>query len=105
MNNLFAGLGKMGEMMQALLVYALVFGGMYFLLFRPQQKRRKQEDEMRKSLSIGDEITTIGGIVGRVISIKEDSDSLVLETGSEKIRIKKWAVAAVNSTAEIQAEK
>ena len=50
---------------------------------------------MRKSVQIGDEIVTIGGIVGRVVSIKEDSESLILETGSEKIRIQKWAVGAV----------
>ena len=52
---------------------------------------------MRKSIEIGDEITTIGGIIGKVVSIKEESDSLVLETASDKIRIKKWAIAATNS--------
>ena len=50
---------------------------------------------MRKSVQIGDEIVTIGGIVGRIVSIKEDSDSLILETGSEKIRIQKWAIGTV----------
>ena len=83
------------------LMYAIVLGGMYFFLFRPQQKRKKQEEEeLRNSVKIGDEITTIGGIVGRVISIKNDSDSMVLESGTEKIRIKKWAIAVVNSNTE-----
>ena len=100
MNNFFANMGPQGQMLSTLLLYAAIFGAMYLFLFRPQQKRRKQEEEMRKSIQIGDEITTIGGIVGRVVSIKEDSDSLVLETGSEKIRIKKWAIAGLNTPAE-----
>ncbi len=79
-----------------LLVYVVVIGFMYFMLFRPQQKKRKQEEEMRKSVEIGDEIVTVGGIVGKVVSIKDETDSLVLETGSEKIRIKKWAIASIN---------
>lgn len=102
MNNLMGNQEFSWQSISVLLVYAVIIGGMYFLLFRPQQKRRKQEEEMRKSISIGDEIITIGGIVGRVVSIKEDSDSLVLETGSEKIRIKKWAIA---STVNIESEK
>ena len=57
------------------------------------QQRKKQEEELRKSIQIGDEIVTIGGLVGKVVSIKEDSDSLVIETASEKMRIKKWAIA------------
>lgn len=92
-----SGMGNSSQIISTLLIYAVVIGGMYFFLFRPQQKRKKQEDEMRKSIEIGDEITTIGGIVGKVISIKDDSDSLVLETGSDKIRIKRWAVASTNN--------
>ena len=89
--------GNAKQVLGTLALYAVLIGGMYFFLFRPQQKKRKQDEEMRKSIEIGDEITTIGGIVGRVVSIKEDSDSLVLETGSEKIRIKKWAIATNNN--------
>lgn len=77
-----------------ILLYIVMFLGLYLLLFRPNQKRKKQEEELRKSIQIGDEIVTIGGIVGKVVSIKEDSDSLVIETASEKMRIKKWAIAA-----------
>ena len=90
MQNLF---GNMSMTVSTILVYVVLFGGMYFLMFRPQQKKRKQEEEMRNSLAIGDEITTIGGIVGKVVSVKPDSDFLVIETASEKIKIKKWAVA------------
>lgn len=68
---------------------------LYFFMIRPQNKRRKQEDKMRSSLQVGDEIVTVGGIVGRVVSIKDDS--LLIESGSDrtKIRIKKVAVASV----------
>ena len=94
--NFLSNLGS-NQILSTVLVYAVVIGGMYLFLLRPQQKKRKQEEEMRKSIEIGDEITTIGGIIGRVVSIKEDSDSLVLETGSDKIRIKKWAIATTNN--------
>lgn len=100
MQNLFGNLGASGNLVMSLLIYVVIFGGMYFLLFRPQQKKRKQEEEMRKALAIGDEITTIGGIVGRIISIKNDEDLLVIESGTDKIKIKNWAVAAVETKKE-----
>ena len=100
MQNFFENLGAPKGLIESLLIYAVIIGGMYFLLFRPQQKKRKQEEEMRKALAIGDEITTIGGIVGRIISIKNDSDLLVIESGTEKIKIKSWAVAAVETKKE-----
>ena len=83
------------QLLSTLLIYGVLIGGMYFLMFRPQQKKRKQEEEMRNSLEIGNEIVTIGGITGKIVSIK--SDTIVLETGSDKIRIKTWAVASVVS--------
>ena len=95
MGNLF-GSGQGWQLFSSFLVYAVVIVGMYLVMFRPNQKRKKQEEDMRKSLTIGDEVTTIGGIVGRIVSLKEDSDTLVIETASEKKRIKKWAVASRN---------
>ena len=95
-----SAMGNSSQLISMLLTYGVVIGGMYLFLFRPQQKKRKQEEEMRKSIEIGDEITTIGGIVGRVVSIKDDSDSLVLESGSDKIRIKRWAIASTSNIAE-----
>ncbi len=100
MQNFLSGMGMSGQLISTLMIYAVVIGGMYFLFFRPQQKRKKQEEEMRKSVEIGNEIITIGGIVGRVVSVKSDSDSLVIETASDKIRIKKWAIASVVNTKE-----
>lgn len=65
---------------------------MYFVMIRPQRKKQKEEQRMRNSIRVGDEITTIGGICGRVVNIKEDS--LVIETGADrnKMTIKKWAL-------------
>lgn len=97
----FADMGPMGQLLGALPVYAAVIGGMYLFLIRPQQKKRKEEEELRKNLQIGDEITTIGGIIGKVISIKDDTDSLVIESGTEKLRIKKWAIATCNTVEEV----
>lgn len=88
-----------GSLITILLVYAVIFGGFYLILFRPQKKKKQQEDEMRNNLQIGNEITTIGGIVGKIISIKDESDSVIIETGTDrsKIRIKKWAVSTVDN--------
>lgn len=73
----------------------IMFAVMYFLLYRPQKKQQKKDAEMRNSLEIGDEVTTIGGIVGRVIALKEDT--FVLETGSDrtKIRFRRTAISSV----------
>lgn len=95
--NFFDGLGVNSQLISMILVYVIIFGGMYLIMVRPQQKRRKQEEELKKSLQLGDEITTIGGIVGRIINIKDDTDSLIIESGSNKIRIKKWAVSSVDN--------
>ena len=64
----------------------------YFLLIRPQRKRDKQERDMRNSIEIGDEISTIGGFIGRVVSIKDDV--LVIESSSDrtKLKIYRWAI-------------
>lgn len=72
-----------------LVVLIVVF---YFVLIRPQRKRDKQEREMRNSISVGDEISTIGGFIGRVVSIKDDT--LVIESSSDrtKLKIYRWAI-------------
>lgn len=82
-------------MLGMILPFALVLVVMYFLMIRPQKKKDKQTQDMRNSLEIGDNVTTIGGIVGRVVALKDDT--IVLETGTErnKVRFKKWAVQDV----------
>ncbi|MDD2363055.1 MAG: preprotein translocase subunit YajC [Oscillospiraceae bacterium] len=79
----------------------LLFVVMYFLMIRPQKKKQKEEQKMRNSVRVGDEITTIGGINGRVLNIKEDS--LVIETGADrtKMTIKKWALQSVDTIHEV----
>ena len=66
----------------------------YFMLIRPENKRKKEAAEMRNSLTVGDEITTIGGIVGTVCAVK--ANSVVLETGADRVRIElmKWAISS-----------
>ena len=79
--------------------WILIFAAMYFILIRPQRKKQKEEDAMRSSIEIGDDVTTIGGIVGKVIAIRDDDETFVLETGSDKtrIRFKKWAISSVDT--------
>ncbi|MBO5463476.1 MAG: preprotein translocase subunit YajC [Clostridia bacterium] len=76
---------------------------MYFLTIRPQKKKQKEEQQMRDSIQIGDEITTIGGIMGRVVTVKEDS--IVIETGADrvKMRFQRWAIQT-NETANARME-
>ena len=91
--------GSTSSMWWTVVYLVVIFGVFYLLLVRPQQKKKKKEEKMRGSVQIGDDITTIGGIVGRVVGIKEDSDVLIIETGADraKIKIKKWAVGSVNT--------
>jgi len=78
----------------------LIFVVMYFLMIRPQKKRQKEEQKMRNSLRVGDELTTIGGIKGRVLSVKEDT--FVMETGNDrtKMQFEKWAIQTVHTKHE-----
>ena len=71
----------------------IIIAVMYFVMIRPQKKKQKEEQKMRESLQVGDELLTIGGIYGRVVSIKEDS--LVIESSADhsKIKIAKWAIS------------
>lgn len=84
-----------GSMMTLVITMVLTLGLMYFMIYRPQKKQQKKDTEMRNALDIGDEVTTIGGIIGRVVAIKEDT--FVLETGSDrmKIRFRRSAIASV----------
>ena len=69
----------------------------YFMLIRPENKRKRESENMRNALKVGDSVTTIGGIVGTVVSIKEDK--FVLETGADQVRIEfmKWALSTNES--------
>ena len=63
---------------------ALMLVLLYFMIYRPQKKQEKKDAAMRNSLEIGDQVTTIGGVIGRVVAIKDDT--FVLETGADRVR-------------------
>ena len=99
-----------GGMIGMIAIYAVIIGLVYLFLLRPNSKKKKEEAAMRNNLEIGDEITTIGGIVGRVVAIKDDEDALIIETGSDRVKMKfkKWCISSVdtvNVTAPATTEK
>ncbi len=71
---------------------ALMFLLMYFLIIRPQKKKEKEEKKMRENLQVGDEIVTIGGIYGRVISLKEDTIVIESKSDHSKLTFARWAL-------------
>ncbi len=87
----------------SLILMVVMVVAMYFLMIRPQKKKQKEEQNMRDSIQIGDEITTIGGIMGRVVTVKEDS--IVVETGADRTKMKfqRWAIQT-NDTANARME-
>jgi preprotein translocase subunit YajC len=91
--NAVQGDGTMAMLMQVGLL-ALIFGVFYFMIIRPQNKQKKALQQLRKELIVGDEVTTSAGIVGKVVQIKDDT--VTVETGSEKTRIKfmRWAISS-----------
>lgn len=91
-----------GGMIGMIAIYAVIIGLVYLFLLRPNSKKKKQEAEMRNNLDIGDEITTIGGIVGRVVAIKDDEDAIIIETGSDRVKMKfkKWCISSVDTVKE-----
>lgn len=97
MINVLADPGSMTSTIIMLLVMVAVF---YFMLIRPEKKRKKEAEDLRNSIKVGDEITTIGGIVGKIVSIKEDK--FVIETSADQVRVEfvKWALSTNNSAAE-----
>ena len=85
-------LSDYGAIIAQFLPFVVLIVVFYFFLIRPQRKRDKQERDMRNSIEIGDEISTIGGFIGRVVSIKDDV--LVIESSSDrtKLKIYRWAI-------------
>lgn len=89
-----------GSMWSSIIMMALIIVVFWFFIIRPQRKKDKETAKMRSELQVGDEIVTIGGIIGIIVSMKEDS--LVIETGSDrsKVRLARWAISGKNITAE-----
>ena len=91
-----------GGLIGMIAIYAVIIGLVYLFLLRPNSKKKKEEAAMRNNLEIGDEITTIGGIVGRVVAIKDEEDALIIETGSDRVKMKfkKWCISSVDTVKE-----
>ena len=83
------------SMVSLFFTLALMVVLLYFMIYRPQKKQEKKDAAMRNSLEIGDQVTTIGGVIGRVVAIKDDT--FVLETGSDRVKIRftKTAIGSV----------
>ncbi|MBR5881577.1 MAG: preprotein translocase subunit YajC [Clostridia bacterium] len=98
--NLFGGEGGSGQWVITIIMVVAFVAIFYFFMIRPQKKQEKEVNEMRNSLSVGDEITTIGGIIGKVVSIREET--VVIETSHDrtKIRLLKSAISKVDVKAE-----
>ena len=103
------GLGGLfgGNMWMMILLYAAIIGAIYFFLIRPNSKKKKEEAQMRNNLEIGDEITTIGGIMGRIVAIKDEEDAIIIETGSDRVKMKfkKWCISTVDTVKEKPADQ
>ncbi len=84
-----------------LVVFIAIF---YFLIMRPEEKKKKEEEQLRSSLAEGDKITTIGGIVGKIVAFKDDN--IIIETSADRVRMEltKWSVMT-NNTAQEKAQK
>ena len=92
------------DMGSTILMLLIMVGIFYFMLIRPENKRKKEAEELRSSIKNGDKITTIGGIMGTVVDVK--SESFVIETSADQVRIEfaKWALSTNDTAAERAAE-
>lgn len=81
------------EMMSTIAMVVIMLAIFYFMLIRPENKKKKELEKMRSELAVGDQVTTIGGIIGTICAVKENT--IVIETGADRVRIEftKWAVS------------
>ena len=94
-----------GGLLGMLPMLLIMVGVFYFMLIRPENKRKKEAEQLRSNIKSGDQITTIGGITGTVVDVK--SDKFVLETGADQVRIEfaKWALSTNETAAEAAKEE
>lgn len=97
-------LNPAGSMTSTIIMLLIMVGVFYFMLIRPENKRKKEAEATRNSIKTGDQVTTIGGIIGTVVSVKEDK--FVMETSADQVRIEfaKWAIST-NDTATAAAQE
>ena len=94
------GSGDLLTSLFPILMLVVMFVAMYFLTIRPQKKAEKEANDMRNNLQVGDEVTTIGGIIGRIVSIKDETCVLETTKNGTKIRFLKSAIRNVDVKAE-----
>ena len=97
------GASTTGSLFSMIATFGVMIVLFYILLIRPENKRKKQVNEMRAGLAVGDQITTIGGVVGKIVSIKDDV--IVIETGADRVRMElaRWAVSTKGTQTTEQA--
>ena len=93
------------QLISTILMLVAMVGVFYFMMIRPENKRKKEAEQLRNDLKVGDQITTIGGIIGTVVSVKDDK--FVIETSADQVRIElhKWALSTNDSAAAAAKEK
>lgn len=99
-----AGGGAAG-MLSTVVMILLMVVVFYFLLIRPENKKKKAAEKMRSELAVGDDIVTIGGVLGTIVAVKDES--IVIETSADRVRIEftKWAISSKVNPAENAADK
>lgn len=97
--------GQGGNLTVTIIMLIAMVAIFYFMLIRPENKRKKEAEQLRSSIKVGDKVTTIGGIVGTVVNVKEDR--FVIETGADQVRIElaKWGLSTNDSNANAEKEK
>lgn len=88
------------DMTSTIVMLLVMVGVFYFMLIRPENKRKKEAEQTRNSIKTGDQVTTIGGVIGTVVSVKDDK--FVMETSADQVRVEfaKWAISSNDSAAE-----
>lgn len=86
-----------GSLAPTILMIVLMVAMIYFMIIRPENKKKKALNEMRSALAVGDDVTTIGGIVGKVVHIKDDL--ITIETSEDRVRIQmtRWAISTTGT--------
>ena len=100
MNHFLTATAGAAGMSSSLIMLVAMLAIFYFMLIRPENKRKKEAEQMRNSVKTGDKIVTIGGITGTVVNVKDTR--IVLETGADQVRIEleKWAISSNETAAE-----
>ena len=92
--------GPVGGGMSTIIMLVVMVAIFYFMMIRPENKRKKEAEAMRSALKVGDKVTTIGGIMGTVVDVKDDK--FVIETSADRVRVEfaKWALSTNETGAE-----